>query len=84
MPKAPLDVVDAVPAESDPPLPPPPPPVPDAPPTPEYPAKIKLMSHHGFIDDNGVHRFWPAGSVIVMPADVALLVDRGADHIVLE
>jgi uncharacterized coiled-coil protein SlyX len=54
---------------------------PDAVPVPEgTPKEILLTSPHGFIDAGGVNRFWPAGTRVNKPAEVALLVGRKAEH----
>ena len=51
---------------------------------PGTPKKIRLLSPHGFIDDNGRARNWNAGDVISTGQEIALLVGRGAEHEVLE
>lgn len=44
------------------------------------PAAIRLMAHHGFIDQDGVHQLWTPGQVVSDPDTVALLISRGARH----
>jgi len=46
----------------------------------EMPARIKLKAPHGFVDEDGTHRYWQQGQVVFTPDDVALLVERGADY----
>jgi hypothetical protein len=59
-------------------------PEPDAENPASLPAKIRLTRPHGFIDQDGNDRFWRAGMVISAPGEVALLMDRGATHEVVE
>ena len=42
------------------------------------PAKVRLVSPYGFIDENGRHRYWHGGDVISDPAEIALLIGRKA------
>ncbi len=55
-------------------------PPPPAPPVhPDFPRGVKLLAPHGFIEEGtGRHRFWNAGDVVADPAEVALLIGRGA------
>ena len=39
---------------------------------------VRLESAHGFIDEAGAHRFWKPGIDITDPADIAVLIERGA------
>ena len=55
---------------------------PEPPEAPLLPAKIKLVHAHGFIDENGTHRYWKAGVVIGDPAEVDLLIGRKANFVV--
>ena len=41
---------------------------------------IRILAHHGFIDDDGKHRRWTPGQVVADPDTIALLIDRGARH----
>jgi hypothetical protein len=50
---------------------------------PPEPRKIRLTHRHGFIDHNNRTRTWEAGDVIDDPAEVALLLRRGASHEVI-
>jgi hypothetical protein len=45
---------------------------------PSLPARVKLTRPHGFIDENGTHRFWHAGDHVSDPATIELLIDRAA------
>ena len=45
---------------------------------PTLPAKVRLVSPHGYIDENGRHRYWHGGDVISDPAEIALLMGRKA------
>ena len=40
------------------------------------PASVTLDAPYGFIDDEGVNRYWNAGQVVTNSDDVALLVER--------
>lgn len=42
------------------------------------PAKIKMLRMHSFLDENDMHRQWPAGSVITNRDEIVLLADRKA------
>lgn len=44
----------------------------------KYPAKVRLTSLHGFIDEDDRHRTWQEGDVVSDPSEVKLLTDRGA------
>jgi len=54
-----------------------PPPVPGG-----TPQEIVLTQPYGFIDEHGANRSWPAGMKIQNPQDIALLIARGAAHMV--
>ena len=42
------------------------------------PAAVLLLAPHGFIDDEGEHKHWPAGHTVTDQDTVALLIARGA------
>lgn len=44
----------------------------------KLPAKVRLVRPHGFIDEDGTHRYWKAGDVVSDPATIKLLSDRKA------
>lgn len=51
----------------------------------KHPDSVTLSAPHGFIDDDGNHRYWHAGHVVTDPEHVALLIKRkapldGIDH----
>ena len=46
------------------------------------PQEIVLTQPYGFIDEHGANRSWPAGMKIQNPQDIALLITRGAAHVV--
>lgn len=50
------------------------------PPTPkaEDPAKLVLTAPYGFIDDDGQHRYWHAGTEVTDADEIAVLVERKA------
>lgn len=57
----------------------PPKPVPVAPALAAVPPrKIRVVQPFGFIDDFGTHKYWQGGTIIGDPAEVALVVGRGA------
>lgn len=46
---------------------------------PPKPAAVRLTHPHGFIEEEtGRHRSWLAGEKIVDPAEIELLIGRGA------
>ena len=45
---------------------------------PALPAKLVLTSPYGFIDENGQHRYWHAGTEVTDADDIALLIARQA------
>jgi len=51
----------------------------------KVPESVTLSAPHGFIDEDGSHRYWHAGHVVTDPEHVALLIKRkapldGIDH----
>jgi hypothetical protein len=46
--------------------------------TGDVPESITLSAPHGFIDDEGNHRYWQQGQVVTDPEEVALLIEREA------
>jgi len=42
------------------------------------PVSVRLLRPHGFIDETGTQRYWRQGLVVSHPADVAVLIARGA------
>lgn len=44
----------------------------------KVPASVKLMSPHGFIDENEQHRYWHSGQEVTDPEEIALLIERKA------
>ena len=50
----------------------------------ELPAKIKMDSLHGYYEENGRYREWKQYDVITDPAEIKLLVARGAPFSVVE
>lgn len=40
--------------------------------------RVKVLRHHSFVDHNGRHREWRGGMILDDPAEVALLIERGA------
>ena len=46
--------------------------------TSEVPQSVTLSAPHGFIDDEGNHRYWQQGQVVTDPEEVALLIEREA------
>ncbi len=46
---------------------------------PALPAKIEMIHAHGFIDENGTHRYWKGGVIVSDPAEIALLTERKAN-----
>lgn len=45
---------------------------------PEAPKQIRILVPHGFIDDDGSHKYWNAGDVVDNPETIKLLIQRGA------
>ena len=43
------------------------------------PDVFRLVSPHGFIDEQGAHRFWQAGQEVRAADELSLLRERGAD-----
>lgn len=49
------------------------------------PTKIKMTRPHGFVDEEtGESHYWHINQEVFEPADIALLIERGADFEVLE
>ncbi len=48
------------------------------------PAAIKLVRPHGFIDEAGNHRYWQQDQVVFEPADIKVLMERGAEFVPAE
>lgn len=44
----------------------------------ELPARVVLAAPYAFYDDDGALRSWGQGRVVEDPAEIALLIDRGA------
>ena len=45
----------------------------------KLPAKVRLVHSHGFIEpETRRHRLWQAGEMVVSPAEIELLISRGA------
>jgi hypothetical protein len=45
---------------------------------PVLPTKVLVVRQHSFLDDTGRHRIWLGGQIVTDPADIALLIQRGA------
>ena len=41
-------------------------------------ARFRLVAPHGFIDENGRHRYWNPGDIVSEPAEVEMLKSRQA------
>ena len=53
----------------------------EQPPPPDvstHPKRVQLVRPHGFIDEYGQNRHWQQGEIVGDPAQVALLIERGA------
>ncbi|QIY81498.1 hypothetical protein [Chromobacterium violaceum] len=47
-------------------------------PAADVPAQVELEAPHGFIDESGAHRFWPAGAIVTVESEIKLLLGRFA------
>ena len=45
------------------------------------PTTIQLTCPFCYLDDNGASHFWQAGQVITDPAEIADLIEHGAEHV---
>jgi hypothetical protein len=50
----------------------------------DLPERIKIIDPHGFIDDEGTHRYWHAGVQVEDPEQIALLIARGATYDIMD
>ena len=44
----------------------------------EFPERVQVERLHAFIDENGRHRKWHGGDIVTDPAEIELLMTRGA------
>jgi hypothetical protein len=46
------------------------------PPAAPLPEQVELAAPHGFVDEEGNHRFWAAGTIVKAEHEIKLLLER--------